>query len=318
MKNHRIFAKNWFKVGGIALVLGAVLLAMLLFNLPASAYPPEPTPLADSWQSGGPVREPGHIRLEGVEKSRRAPIGVPLAAQGWMDIMTEDFEGAFPGTKWTLYGDTTWGKGGYRPRNGDWSGYCAGGGTNSVYPPGPYPDNMNAQMIYGPFDLSSATDAELRFYHWTKTKSGNDFFWLLASIDFPDWSGSRWSGDWAGKCGGWCEYNFDLTDVDALGNLCGQPEVWIAFVFTSNSSNTYEGTYVDDIALRAFVSAVTGTPTMTPTPTVTGSPPPTSTPTATPTPTLTPTSTPTYIVTPTSTLTSFQVYLPVILKSYAP
>ena len=39
MKNHRIFAKTWFKVGGIALVLGVVLLAAVSLNLlaPASA-----------------------------------------------------------------------------------------------------------------------------------------------------------------------------------------------------------------------------------------------------------------------------------------
>lgn len=41
MKNHRIIGKTWFRVGGIALVLGAVLLAAVL-NLPASAEPPEP------------------------------------------------------------------------------------------------------------------------------------------------------------------------------------------------------------------------------------------------------------------------------------
>ncbi|MGA9349789.1 MAG: hypothetical protein WBW48_13425, partial [Anaerolineae bacterium] len=62
MKNHRIIGKPWFRVGGIALVVGAVLLAMLLFNLPASAYPPEPTPTP---QQGGEMQ--GVIRhSEGV------------------------------------------------------------------------------------------------------------------------------------------------------------------------------------------------------------------------------------------------------------
>ena len=39
MKNHRIFAKPWFRVGSIALVLGAVLLVTLLLSLPTSAGP---------------------------------------------------------------------------------------------------------------------------------------------------------------------------------------------------------------------------------------------------------------------------------------
>ena len=311
MRNHRITDKTWFRVGGIAVVLGAVLLAMLLFNLPASAYPPDPIPFADSWQPGSPVMEPVHIRLEGLEEPLRAPMGVPLAALGCTDVMTEDFELTFPGTTWTLEGSPTWGREVYRPHSGSWSGYCAGGGANSVFPPGPYPNDMTAQMIYGPFDLSSATDADLRFYHWTKTEGNKDYLWVVASTDLQDWSGSRWSGDWAEECDGWCEHILDLTEVgEAKENLCGQPEVWIGFFFTSNSSAPYEGTYVDDIELRACVYPPTSTPT--PTPTLTETPPPTPTATATPTPTLTPTST------PTSTPVSFNVYLPVILRIYTP
>jgi len=70
--------------------------------------------------------------------------------------------------------------------------------------------------------------------------------------------------------------NFDLTNVYELGNLTGQPEVWIAFVFTSDSFVTYpEGAYVDDIVLRK----VTGEPT-TPTPTSTPDGPPSALPAA--------------------------------------
>jgi len=236
------------------------LLAVLFFVLGLAlarislglAQPPEPTAVADSRQLGSLERKPGHIRLEGVEKPQRAPISVSLAAQGWTRIMTEDFEEAFPGPKWDLYGDPTWGRESYRRRTGIWSSYCAGGGTNGVNPPGPYHNDMNAWMVYGPFDLSGATDAELLFYHWTKTEEGDEF-WVVASTDFEDWWGTSWSGDWAGECGGWCEVNFGLTNVGDLGNLAGQPEVWIAFAFQSDSSVTDEGTYVDDIALRAYV-----------------------------------------------------------------
>ena len=236
------------------LVLALIVISSVL------AQPPEPTTFADSWQPGGPKGEPGHIRLEGVEKPWRAAISVPLAAQGWTGIMTEDFEGGFPDTNWTLYGDPTWDDESYNPHNGSWSGYCAGGGANAVNPPGPYSNDMNASMVYGPFDLSSATDAELLFYHWTETEDSEayDKFWVVASTDSDDWWGHWWSGDWAEECGGWCEDNFDLTNVGGLGNLCGQPEVWIAFFFESDSSFTYEGTYVDDITLRAAVGDCPG------------------------------------------------------------
>lgn len=121
----------------------------------------------------------------------------------------------------------------------------------------------------------------------------------MASADFEDWWGYWWSGDWAGECGGWCEYNFDLTDVGDLGNLCGQPEVWVAFIFESDSSITDVGTFIDDITLRASTHVPTATPTATPAT-------PTATPTATP---VTPTATPT-----TTSTTDHQLFLPLVAK----
>ena len=50
MKNYRIFANRWFRVGSIALVLGVVLLVAVL-NLPASAEPPERTLTVGSQQT---------------------------------------------------------------------------------------------------------------------------------------------------------------------------------------------------------------------------------------------------------------------------
>jgi hypothetical protein len=48
--------------------------------------------------------------------------------------------------------------------------------------------------------------------------------------------------------------SLDLSDVYTLGSLIGQPQVWIAVVFTSDNSNTYpEGAYVDDLLLRKCV-----------------------------------------------------------------
>ncbi len=63
MKNYRVFAKRWFRVGGVVLVLGAVLLAAVL-NLPASADPPKPTPQADAW---GDEPEPAATPQQGSE-----------------------------------------------------------------------------------------------------------------------------------------------------------------------------------------------------------------------------------------------------------
>ena len=163
-------------------------------------------------------------------------------------IMTEDFEGEFPGTRWTLYGDPTWDKESYRPYSGNWSVWCAGSTLN---PPGPYPDNMDAWMVYGPFSLSEATFALLDFYYWfegERGKTNHDYLFFGASVDGVNFYGyrcsesSRWRWDY-----------LDLTNVPTLGNLCGQPRVWIAFRFTSDyKPPNGEGAYLDEIFLSKY------------------------------------------------------------------
>jgi hypothetical protein len=160
-------------------------------------------------------------------------------------IMTEDFEGDFPGTKWTLSGTPTWDDESYRPFRGYWSGWCAGSTRN---PPGPYPSNMDARMVYGPFSLSDATEAYLYFYYWLDSQANYDYLFFGASVDGIDFYGYWYSGRWRY----WYWDYLDLTDVPTLGNLCGRPQVWIAFRFTSDGSTQYEGAYLDDIVLYKY------------------------------------------------------------------
>ena len=163
-------------------------------------------------------------------------------------IKTEGFEGEFPNT-WILVGDPTWGKTNYRSYSGSYSGYCVG---SSVSPPGPYPNNVEAWMVYGPFDLTDAQDARVDLQAWIETEVYFDWFAIMASTDGSNFYGWALSGDWAGWSGdgGWMNISFDLKDVYTLGNLRGQPEVWIAFIFESDSSITYRGVYIDDVVIE--------------------------------------------------------------------
>jgi hypothetical protein len=143
-------------------------------------------------------------------------------------------------------------------------------------------------MIYGPFSLADATDAEFRFMIWLNSEPSNDTLFVGASTNGTNFSGGSASGtiDWSG-------YIFDLTD------FTGEAQVWIIFAFESDSAiHKPEGAYVDDIEVRKYVE---GGPTATP-----------KTPTATP---KTPTATP---KTPTATKTPVpgdsEVYLPLALK----
>jgi len=53
----------------------------------------------------------------------------------------------------------------------------------------------------------------------------------------------------------WIDRTLDLSSVPTLGNLLGQPNVWIALIFVNDSSVTRsEGGYVDNIVLRKCTS----------------------------------------------------------------
>jgi len=191
-----------------------------------------------------PSSEPKEKLWDDVEEPDRK-----LNSKGWETIKSEGFEGDFP-NDWQLFvnsgaANAYWDDVSYRSSSGYWSGYCADGGDQGVPPPGPYPNDMSAWMIYGPFDLSDATDAKLYFYLWIQTESNYDYFVCHASIDGIDFYGNGWSG----SSGGWITKEFDLTDVYTLGNLCGNSQVWIAFYFYSDYSNNYEGAYIDQIEL---------------------------------------------------------------------
>ena len=169
-------------------------------------------------------------------------------------IMSEDFEGDFPGTNWEIHGDPTWGTTDYRAYTGSKSAYCVGGGTSAVDPPGPYPDNVSSRMIYGPFDLSDAKDAVLSFYHWTVTESDHDGFLVGVSVDGSLFHGQFYTGDWASRAGGdgWYPEAIDLNELSHL-NLSGLKHVWIEFTFFSDNSVEDEGVYIDDISLQKEV-----------------------------------------------------------------
>lgn len=104
-------------------------------------------------------------------------------------------------------------------------------------------------MKYGPFSLSDATSAKLTFYNWNQSKNNYDKFQWRAFIDGVNYYGWSVSGDsW-----GWKLREFDLTNVPTLGNLCGRSQAWITLIFTSDSSITYKGAFVDDVLLQKYV-----------------------------------------------------------------
>ena len=190
----------------------------------------------------------------------------PSPTPVWTDIAVEDFEGSFPKAGWQVgdyasgYGEYYWAKRTCRPKTGSYSGWAVGGGADGTGLPcgSEYADNTFSWLIYGPFSLVGATDAEILYDTWFKSEPDFDQLFVGASIDGENFYGSGNSGD----SGDWLSENFDLTAVPTLGNLTGRSSVWIAFVFTSDSSIAYpEGAYVDDIVLRKRTGSIAGQPT---------------------------------------------------------
>ncbi|MCU0645584.1 MAG: hypothetical protein MUC94_15170, partial [bacterium] len=134
-------------------------------------------------------------------------------------ILTEGFEGDFPGANWQLAGDPTWGKSTYQKHGGQNSVFCAKDGTAGVTPPANYPNNMDAMMVFGPFDLSNASLAFVRFWFWLETEINKDWFWYMASLDGVNFSGIGVSGSTGTSSPAWEQASLNLANVPDLGSL---------------------------------------------------------------------------------------------------
>jgi RHS repeat-associated protein len=175
----------------------------------------------------------------------------------WVTILEETFEGDFPGVWEVLdgvsgYGEYYWGKRDCRAYAGSYSGWAVGSGADgaALSCGSNYPDNAESWMIYGPFSLADAIAGDLTVQLWLKSELDYDEIFWGASTDGTWFYGYSWTG----SSEGWVDKALDLTDVPTLGNLMGQPNVWIALMFSSDYSINYpEGAYVDNIVLRKYV-----------------------------------------------------------------
>ncbi len=167
-------------------------------------------------------------------------------------IMTQTFEGTFPSTGWTLIDQNgtghQWGKETYRVHGGSYSMWECAAGANALPSGSDYPNGMRTWALYGPFDLSDASAAQLTFWRSVQTADANDYVFWGSSGD-----GSSYSGyiSYLGS-GAWTSTTYDLA-----ANL-GDNSVWIAFMFESDASGVSKGAFIDDVALVKTLA--TGTP----------------------------------------------------------
>jgi hypothetical protein len=122
-----------------------------------------------------------------------------------------------------------------------------------------YPSGLDSWLVYGPFDLTGASQAQVTFQRWQITEPSADYFSWMASTNGAQFYGYLYSGN----TGGWVGETFDLTNVHTLGDLTGEPEVWVLFHAGSNTGIGDKGVFLDKVKIRAHMGAVAaavGTP----------------------------------------------------------
>jgi len=202
-----------------------------------------PTPIEAREPATGP-------RFEQL-KPGPAPSG-KTAQKATITLYYDGFEGSFPGdwllidNNGTTSGEVTWGATSFTSSAGSRSAFCAGGGANGILPGNEYPVDMQSWMILGPFDLTAVSAARLIFDLNNRSEEDYDFISFMASTDGTSFNGFQLSGD----SGGWNTVSFDLASLPGGATAVGFPDVYVAFLFSSDLSFGDLGAFVDEVYLE--------------------------------------------------------------------
>ena len=127
-----------------------------------------------------------------IINSAQGALSSPLAGTV---IVTEGFEASWPTGLWGTtaqsgFSTCTWAKTNVAADVDAWSVSPVAGGTCGGLPGVSYPQDVFSLMFYGPFDLSDATSAEMRFRHAIELGT-NDQLLVGHSDDGANFSGKR-------------------------------------------------------------------------------------------------------------------------------
>jgi hypothetical protein len=176
-------------------------------------------------------------------------------------LTDENFDSIdFPNQQWESFdadgaanGDSRWDDVRCFSRTGEYAMWPADNGPNrvDVCAGGQYPNNAWTWLLHGPLNLSGASEAWIDFYFRNDSELFVDEFFSGVSIDGIQYYGTGFTGDFTSgpHTNGYNLWRLDLKDVPPLGDLRGQSNVWLAFVFESDFSITGQGPFVDDVSV---------------------------------------------------------------------
>ncbi len=230
----------------------------------------------------------------------------------WETVLVETFDGEL-GPGWTAVdasdgesGNVTWGTSPYTYTSPEYSAWSVGGGIDGsqLEPGSPYPDEVDAWLVYGPVDLGGVHEAYLEFQWWLETGdvagdpapgAGRNLRGTTSVQTVERVGGPPTGGDWFGWCVLTEEMDFETARCEYVSGAIARwlsasmclragggdaDEVWIGFHFVSDGDVVAgRGAFVDDVTVlvrrdyHAFLPLLRREPTPTPEPTPTNEPP---------------------------------------------
>lgn len=189
-------------------------------------------PQRPTMSTNGAIGKPATYRLP----VGRLPAVSAAAAQStndWTPDFSEEFETDL--TNWTVFDlsddglDRQWGIDTQDAYSGNQSMWVAAGGADGFASGNTgYPDNLDTWFVSGaPLDLSSTLAGFVEFYMNFDIEAEYDFVFVGVSTDGEYFVGESWTGD----SGGWNYYSVDLS------SYIGEPQVYLAWYFSSDESN---------------------------------------------------------------------------------
>ncbi len=180
-------------------------------------------------------------------------IAQPAAAGPFVYRLYEGYEGSWPTGDWYTYdnngitgGDICWDDTDYDSFQGGWSAWPAGGCSDGLDPyTDYYVNDMDSWMVVGPFSTEQAKSGWLQFKFWNESEQGYDYLYWCASVD----GGLFYCKNHTGYSDGWRNGRLNLRGVPYYGNMLGEEQVWVAFIFTSDGSVTLQGPFVDQVRI---------------------------------------------------------------------